>query len=226
MIRFLVRLFSAFCLATVVAQLIIVGLAAMRGNLHRETLTKAIGLFNGIDISGVQLKKVLEDARSIPVPTYDEVLAERAQQNLNLEMRERSIQRYMQQLESMQAQLKQEQGDFDRRKEAFYNYLDEIAKKGKGENLGEIQRTLEALAPDQAKTQLVKMIDADQMKDVVAIVKLMPLDKRKKILGEFTSEKEATDLAEILDQMRRGQPDADIIEKARDEAAPPTSTPP
>jgi hypothetical protein len=220
------RLFSAFCLATVVAQVLILALSAMRGNLHRDTLTRAIALFNGIDISGVQLKKVLDDARTTPVPTYDEVLAQRAQQNLNLEMRERSIQRYTQQLESMQIQLKKEQGDFDRRKEAFYNLVDEMSKKAKGENLGEIQRTLEALAPEQAKTQLVKMLDAGQMNDVVAIVKGMALDKRKKVLGEFTSEKEVTELAEIFEQMRRGQPDADVIDQARKDASSPGSTPP
>lgn len=216
MIRFLVRLFTAFCLATVIAQMIILALSAMRGNLHRETLTKAIALFNGIDISGVQLRKVIDDARSTPVPTYDEVLAQRAQQNLNLEMRERSIQRYMQQLEAMQAQLKKDQGDFDRRKEAFYNLLDEMSKKGKEESLGEIQRTLEVLDPEQSKTQLIKMLESGQMSDVVAIVKGMALDKRKKILGEFTSEKEQTQLNEIIEQMRVGQPDASVIEEARD----------
>jgi hypothetical protein len=37
--RFLLRLFSAFCVATVIAQLIILGLVAARGNLHRESMT-------------------------------------------------------------------------------------------------------------------------------------------------------------------------------------------
>ena len=222
MIRFLMRLFSAFCLATVIAQLLILALAGLRGNLHRESLTKAIALFNGIDVSGIQLQKVFDNARTTPVPTYDEVLAQRAQQNLNMEMRERSIQRYIQQLEAMQVSLKQEQGDFDRRKEAFYNLLDEMSKKGKGESLGEIQRTLEALDPEQAKTQLIKMLDAGQMNDVVAIVKGMALDKRRKILGEFATEKEESQLHDVLDQMRMGEPAASAIEKAR-EPMPPTT---
>jgi hypothetical protein len=213
--RFLLRLFSAFCVATVVAQLIILGLVAARGNLHRVTMTKAIALFNGIDISGIQLQKALETVRTAPVPTYDDVLAARAQQNLNLEMRERSIQRYVQQLEAMQADLKKEQAAFDRRKEAFYDLLDQMAKQGKEGNLGEIQRTLEALPPDQAKTLLIKMLDEDQLSDVVAIIKGMALDKRKKILGEFTSEKEVSQLYEVLNQLRLGEPTASVIDEAR-----------
>lgn len=213
--RFLLRLFSAFCVASIIAQLIILALVAARGNLHRETMTKAIALFNGIDISGVQLRKALDTVRTAPVPTYDDVLAQRAQQNLNLEMRERSIQRYVQQLEAMQSDLKKEQADFDRRKEAFYDLLDQMAKQAKEGNLGEIQRTLEALPPEQAKTLLIKMLDADQMSDVVAIIQGMALDKRKKILGEFTSEKELTQLYEVLNQLRLGEPTASVIDEAR-----------
>ncbi len=151
-----------FLCGYVIAQLLILGLVAAKGNLSSQSITKAIALFNGIDISGVQLQKAFDKSRNVPVPTYDEVLSERAQMNLNLEMRERSIQRFNEQLEAMQAQLKQEQTDFDRRKEAFYGLLDEMSKKGKAENLGEIQRTLEALAPEQAKIYLIKMLELNK----------------------------------------------------------------
>ena len=213
--RFLFRMFAAFCVATVIAQLLILGMVGLRGNLHGETVTKAIALFNGIDISGAQLQKALSNARNVPVPTYDEVLAQRAQQNLNLEMRDRSVRASIEQLASMQSKLQLDQESFDRRKEAFYNLLDEMSKKGKQDNLGEVQRTLEALAPEQAKSLLVKMLEGQQMPEVVEIIKGMALDKRKKILGEFTSEKEITYVADILDQLRKGEPIASVIDKAR-----------
>ncbi len=218
--RFLLRIFAAFCVATIIAQLLILGMIALRGNLHGETLTKAIALFNGIDISGAQLQKALSNARDVPVPTYDEVLAERAKQNLNLEMRERSVRASIEQLSGMQTKLQQDQEAFDRRKEAFYSLLDEMSKKGKTENLGEVQRTLEALAPEQAKALLVDMLEDQQMQDVVEIIKGMALDKRKKILGEFTSEKEITYVADILDQLRQGEPIASVIDKARNDSQP------
>ena len=221
--RFLLRMFAAFCVATVIAQLLVLGMIALRGNLHGETITKAIALFNGIDISGAQLQKALTNARNVPVPTYDEVLAQRAQQNLNLEMRERSVRASIDQLSGMQTKLQQDQETFDRRKESFYSLLDEMSKKGKQENLGEVQRTLEALAPEQAKALLVDMLEDQQMQDVVGIIKGMALDKRKKILGEFTSEKEITYVADILDQLRQGEPIASVIDKARNDSRP---TPP
>ncbi len=219
--RFLLRLFSAFCVATVIAQLIILAMVMMRGNLRRETMTKAIALLNGIDISGVQLRKAFDDARNVPVPTYDEVLAERARQNLNLEMRERSIAQFTEQLKTMETQLKQQQADFDRRKEAFYALLDEMSKKGKAENLGEIQRTLEAISPPGlAKAHLIKMLEANQMDDVVSIIKGMALDKRKKVVEEFISESEITQIAEVINQLRLGEPAASVIDQARNSNSP------
>ncbi len=218
--RFLLRLFSAFCVATVIAQLIILAMVMMRGNLRRETMTKAIALLNGIDISGVQLRKAFDDARNVPVPTYDEVLAERARQNLNLEMRERSIAQFTEQLKTMETQLKQQQADFDRRKEAFYALLDEMSKKGKAENLGEIQRTLEAISPGLAKAHLIKMLEANQMDDVVSIIKGMALDKRKKVVEEFISESEITQIAEVINQLRLGEPAASVIDQARNSNSP------
>ncbi len=218
--RFLMRLISAFCVATVIAQCLIMALVALRGNLHKETLTKAVALFNGIDIAGMQLQKAFDKARTAPIPSYDEVLSARAQQNLNLEMRERSVQQYSQQVEQMQAELKKQTVEFDRRKDAFYNLLDEMSKKGKEANLGEIQRTLEALAPEQAKALLVKKLEAKQMDDVVAIVKGMALDKRKKILGEFNSDSEITQVHDILNKMALGEPEASIIEAAKNASQP------
>jgi hypothetical protein len=58
------------------------------------------------------------------------------------------------------------------------------------------------------------------MTDVVAIIKGMGLDKRKKILAEFTSEKEVTQLCEVLNQLRLGQPTASVIDEARNAEQP------
>ncbi len=84
------------------------------------------------------------------------------------------------------------------------------------ESLGEVQRTLESLGPEQAKDQLKKFLEDGNMTDVVAIVKGMPLDKRKKVLGEFTTEEEITQLNDILVTLRKGDPKAGLIEQARD----------
>ncbi len=218
--KWLLRLFAAFCVATVLAQGIIVGLSAFRGNLSNETLIKVVALMNGIDITGQRLQKMLEDAQEIPVPTYDDVVNQRAHENLNLDMRERSVKLALAQLEAKQAELKVEITNFDTRKDAFYSKLDDIAKGMNDESLKDVQRTLEALPPEQTKDLLLKMIEDNQLQDVVAIVKGMALDKQKKILGEFLEPVESEKLYEIVKGVRKGQAKADLIDKARNQPAP------
>jgi hypothetical protein len=85
----------------------------------------------------------------------------------------------------------------------------------------ELQRTLEAIQPKQAKDQIMKMLEEyptefDQpLQDVVTIMKAMPLDKRRKILGEFKSEPEIEKLAVILREIRLGTPDTELIRGTR-----------
>jgi hypothetical protein len=56
-------------------------------------------------------------------------------------------------------------------------------------------------------------------RDVVTILKAMPLDKRKKILAEFKSEEEAEKLHDILKQIREGVPDTALIRETRAQLA-------
>lgn len=217
--RLLTKLFVAFCIGTVLAQGIILAMAAARGNLNKVTFYKAVALLNGVDITGDQLQKMLKESQQTPNPTYEDVESERASQSKSLDMRERSIQQYKRQVEELLSEHKLVIADFDRRKNEFYRFLETAEQDLANESLKEVQRTLETLTPMAAKDQLKKFLDAEKMNDVVAIVKGMPLDKRKKVLGEFTTEEEITQLNDILSTLRRGDPKAGLIEKARAENA-------
>ncbi|MEO8270646.1 MAG: hypothetical protein ABI557_13065, partial [Aureliella sp.] len=143
------------------------------------------------------------------------VESERASQSKSLDMRERSILQYKRQVEELLNEHKLVIADFDQRKNEFYRFLETTQQDLANESLKEVQRTLEVLSPELAKDQLITFLQDDKMDDVVAIVKGMPLDKRKKVLGEFTNPEEITKLNDILSTLRRGDPKAELIEKAR-----------
>lgn len=216
--RMLVKFFVAFCVATVLAQSIILVLAGARGNIKSDTLLKSIALLNGIDISGDQLQRMLEDAQQVDYPTYEEVRDKRALENLNLQRRDTSVERMREQANEMLAELRTKTADFDTRKDEFYKLLEQKEKTLLDESLKDVQQTIEVLSPEQAKEQIKKLIEAQQMDDVVIIFKEMPLDKRKKIMGEFTSQEEIDILHEILMRTRNGEPTASLIQEARSRA--------
>jgi hypothetical protein len=55
------------------------------------------------------------------------------------------------------------------------------------------------------------------MRDVVTILKSIPLDKLRKLMTEFKTEDEKEKLAEILRQVRLGKPDVDLIRDTRNQ---------
>jgi flagellar motility protein MotE (MotC chaperone) len=217
--KILLRLFGAFCVATILAQSIVLGLSAYRGNLDGDTILQGFALLNGIDITGKRLEEAMRNGREAPMPSYDDVTKERAQKSLNLDMRERSIKLAKEQLEAKQRDLQLEIVNFDNRKDAFYSKLDELNKGIEDTSLKDVRRTLESLPPEQSKDQLLKLIKDGQLTDVVAIVKGMPADKSKKILGEFLKPEESEQLYEILRELRKGEPTKSLIDQARNQPA-------
>ena len=55
----------------------------------------------------------------------------------------------------------------------------------------------------------------EALRIVVARFKNMPLEKRKKLVAEFKTDREAERLQEVLTQIRLGVPDIDTIRETR-----------
>jgi citrate synthase len=217
----LIRGFAAACVATIIAQLIIVGIMAFKGNLHADTVTQALALVNGIDVTGSQLEKVVQKAQDQPVPTHDEVLRKRALLSQELQMKQDSLSRQEETIKKQWLDLKSQTVEFDRRRQDFYTKVEEIEKKLVDEGTKQMQATFEELAPDQAKEQLLLMLADERMDDVVALIKVTSPTKRKKILGEFIDKEDATNLHKVLMRMLDGEPASSLISDARDSLANP-----
>jgi hypothetical protein len=117
--------------------------------------------------------------------------------------------------------LRTESARLDDWKRSFDQRLTDLQKATTDASLLEVQQTLEAISPKQAKEQIVKMLEEpptphdDPMEDVVRILKAMPLDKRKKILAEFKDPQEVEKLHEILREVRLGGSDAELLRDTR-----------
>jgi hypothetical protein len=215
MMAMMLRLFGAFCIGTVITQLIMMGYFAIRGTLNADTTTKVVALLNGIDISGDRLVRIMNKTESSDQPDFDEILAERTMKSLDMDLRLRSQKTFDDELTRLATDLRERESRFDQRREAFDRKLEEAAKGAEEEGLKEVQRTLQAIAADQAKEQLMKMFDDQRMDDVVNIIQGIPIDKRKEILAEFTTPDEAEKLHQILQRIGDGLPVKQLIDEAR-----------
>jgi len=202
MIKKLTSAFLWFCAATLVAQGCIILLSYMRGNFTGGSFTQMVALMNGIDIPGDRLKNALTAARDLPVPTREEILTAKNESSLELDSREKSLERWQRQLIAEQSRLDTEDGRLSIRVVDFEAEVKRFKEGREAESLSDVQKILELLAPEQAKDQILRMMVDDALEDVLVIIKAMPEDKRKKILAEFSTEPELLKLAEILKQLR------------------------
>ena len=211
----LLRAFGAFCIGTIITQMIMMGYFAWRGTLSGDSLTKVIALVNGIDITGDRLVSILNKTNVSEQPTFQEILASRRMASLDMDLRIRSQSVADDELTELFAEFRESEGRFDQRREAFDRKLEEDYQGAVQAGLKDVQRTLQSLAADQAKDQLMKIYDDEKIDDVVNIIQGLPVDKRKEILAEFTTPDEADKLHKILQRIGEGLPTTQLIDKAR-----------
>ncbi|MEO9595669.1 hypothetical protein [Rhodopirellula bahusiensis] len=214
--RFLMRSVAMISTATCFTMIILLGYFASRGTLNVATLTKVIALFNGIDITGNQLRQIMQEGEDREQPDFDEILDARRRDGLDSDIKMRSQKEAANDIALQMAELKLQRERFDERRTSFDRSLEEIRKGAQDEGLQEVQRTLQALEAEQAKEQLLRMYDDEEIGDVVSIIQAMPIDKRKDILAEFATPEEMDKLYEILRRIGGGMPTTGLIDEARD----------
>lgn len=198
----LLSLFFWFCAATVIAQACILGLTFFRGNLSKKSLVQIIALLNGIDIPGERIKNAIAAGQDVPVPTREEILNAKIETNLEFESREKSLKRLQGQLQTEQNLLSEASKRLSRRIKEHDALVAQFASGRENQRLKDVQDILQIIAPDQAKLQILNMLKDGAMDDVIAIIKGLPEDKRKKILAEFTAGDDSVKLGEILKELR------------------------
>jgi flagellar motility protein MotE (MotC chaperone) len=222
-LRWLGTLFVAFSIGTVTSLAVLVGMLWWKGVLTDDRLLGMLAALQGIELPARGSAAAVDPAAD-EQPSLDQILQRRLVASLDLDMRETAIDKALAELRNLETQIKTENQRLDLWKLSFDRRLETLESQTTDEALLQLQRTIEAMHPKQAKDQILIILnqpptkpDDDPMRDVVTILKTMPIDKQRKIVGEFKSPEEADKLAEILRQIRLGSPDADLIRDTRNE---------
>ena len=214
----LVSAFGAFCVATVITQIILIGFLLFQGSVNSQTMTKVAALINGIDITGNRLQQIMRDAEDREQPDFDDILEARKMMSLDMDVRLRSQKEHRDELSTMMANVKEATKKLDERLVAFRGELEQLRNEALEKGMEDVQRTIQNLDSVQAKQQLLIMYDEGRVDDVVTIVKAMSSETRSNILGEFVDQTngEPEKLAEILRRIGEGMPTTGLIDATRD----------
>lgn len=215
-----------FCVATVLAQVAALAGMAAKGALDRGRLLRVMAALHGLDLVTMQAQLVKPASTTDDEqPSVGDRLVAQDLQNLDLDLRQSSLEKGRSDLLAMQTELAAEVASFDETRKAFDANLKKLAEESQAESLKSVQRTIDAMQPEQAKTQLLKMIENNKMQDVVTIIKAMSTDKCKKLVATFKAGADEEQLYEIIQSIRAGDPLAKTVNDTQKNLASPTPTP-
>lgn len=217
--------------ATVLMLAIVAAQIKMNYGFDKEKSFRLFAVLYNVDLVKPAAEKMIaEREQQGEDAAYDDVLRVRALRTLDQSLREQAIDDGLADLRLLQRDLMEERRRYDLLKRSFDSELEKLQNVATQTAIVEVQQTLETIKPKQAKDHVVRMLPDGFVKgdftemtdderkaviDVVAIMKAMPLDKRKKIIAEFETEEEAAMLAELLRLIRIGVPDVELIGDAR-----------
>ncbi len=199
--------FAYFCLATVTVQVGLGGMMWSKNKLTQEKIIRYTAIVYGLDIADLPTQHSTgpDIEASDEWLTHDQLLTKRVNANAILSDRKVAMKQEAAQIRGLEKELKAER---DRRalvRSNFRDYLDNLENQIVIRSLGDVQRTLETLAPKQAKDILLRMLadegqtaGDDVVRDVVTIVKAMPEGKLAKIQAEFKTEFEQEVLHRLI----------------------------
>jgi hypothetical protein len=224
LIRLPLTALTLLSVATVIAQVALLGMLYARGNLSQAKVVEVIAISKDVDLESMWQKL---EAASKPVEaeqvSFEEVLTARKHLSLDLDLREIAADKGLIDVRQLGILLEDERRQYDTLKQEFDQRIENVRLGAVDEGLKEVQRQLESVDAKLAKDQILRILgNADippdtSMNFVVTMFKNMPLDRKKKIMGEFKSAEDRQQLNMILSQIRLGVPDVAVIRQAREQ---------
>lgn len=211
----LVAYFMYFCVASIVAQLLMLGYISTQVELTPEKIRRMAQVAYGLE----------EKPADVPIATnlaepdkgsIAQVVEARAIKLRDMEFRQQALQTLKAEIDLQQRQLSSEVANVDRAKDEFEKQLAEWQDAERTAAVDNAVALIAGMKAPQAKEQIMQMWERGEKDWVVSLVKSLPPNNRNKIVAEFTQQEEAQDLSEIIRLLREGVPEIRLAEDVGD----------
>ena len=218
--RMLFALLTYFCVATCIAEAIIVGYLAMTWQIDRPKIVRILAAAHGIDVAESGKDSKSESEAPAEQVSLEKIAEERALHVRHLELREEALRAALSQLAFEQRQLQEQTAQYKQQKAVFEERLLALQKESESEGTAELTAILEKIKAGQAKQQILQMLNDKQLDEVVQLLSGMQDSKRAKIIGEFKTPDESMKLAEVLRRIRDGAAEGELAKETQGALAP------
>jgi len=211
MIRSVLVVFSVFCAATLMSQLLGMAILWNRGQLNKETLNDIRMI-----LAGQTLDENDDDESEKARRSADEVMNLRIGEIFDLESRKKIQITLMKMVDDESRRLSQEKIEFESRKKAFEETLALARDNLASEATEQARGVLLAFSPEIAVRQLMEL----DLEENIVLMKGLPDKKIAKILDQFSAASGARAAAQldrghaIYKALTKGKPERKVIENA------------
>jgi hypothetical protein len=220
-------LFAYFCVATVLAQIILLAYLALTWQLDRNKVVQILAIAQGVDIFAIRDQAQRDrDQVSPEQVSYQQIRETRAVKVRHLELREQALRQGLEQLAAEGRKLADDMQRQQQLKESFQKELVDLQQGAVASGRENARVKLESLKPKQAKEQLAEMLKNDELDDVVALLAGMPDSKAGKIMAEFKLPEESQQLYQILRRIREGFPESELAAATQNKLNQPNASNP
>ena len=217
-LRAIIQLFICTCVATLLAMGIGAGYLAATGKIDRGKLLKIMAVVHNVDIADGTT------GTTAPPPTqvsFEEIEKGRNLSSLNLEAKTIALSDGLQEVRLQRELLAEDTTRLKRLKTEFDDQLTEIETQATLDGFDKQRQIWTKIEATLVKDQIMDMVEADEIDDVVTILAEMPVKNQAEIISEFirTDDKEQVAVDEILRRIRKSLPKTALIDQTQEAEA-------
>jgi hypothetical protein len=209
--------FVYLCTGTVLALAIALIMLIQNGTLTRPKIVRILAVVHDIDMAELESSGAGKiDKDSGEQASYEDIEEVRAHKSRDLDIKLQSIAVHRKEFQHLADELKTSRERYDIVRAGFKQGLEEMRVNSTTGGMAEVRQTLETLKSRQAKDLILRMVENDELEQVVTLFSVMESKKRAKIFSEFKEESESKILHDILREIRLGGQKVKLIDRTLD----------
>lgn len=212
MLKILNTLLISLCVATVLSELVGIGLLWQRGQLTSQTLQDIRLVLRG------EIHEIEKEPEDIDAPqmSLEDLIRARAEIEANFDSRQRELNKFELMIREKADQITGSQKSLEEVRQRFLTELDELKKKNEDASTEQARGILMALPPDEAARTLMQVT----LEEDLVLMKGMPEKVIANILQEMVETNAAKRRQEIFQRLSTGGLVDDLVEGTAQELKP------
>jgi hypothetical protein len=218
--RFLLTVIGYICVGTVVSAAVGGVYLRFSGKLNDDKVFRMLALIHDVDVDPEKTTAQRDkQGDALGTMSYEDIEEARKVKSRILELKMQSLNKGLGQVTFERDELTKDKERYVLLRSSFEQRLKELQTETENKGYANVRLIWENVSPKKAKEQILKMVEADEMEDVVHILSEMPIGKRAKIVSQFSTPEETEVMDKLLRMIREGGAVSSLLHETQNDSS-------